>query len=89
MDGLLKLAKFLDILEADKVYYTLDKIRNGILVNVAVPGERWEVEFLVDGCVEVERFKSDGVVEDESALRYLAEHYFDNKASIADMNELL
>ena len=35
---------------------------------VAVPGERWEVEFLDDGSVEAEVFKSDGTIYDVAAL---------------------
>jgi hypothetical protein len=38
------------------------------MVIVAVPGERWEIEFFEDDHVEVERFVSSGTIEDESAL---------------------
>jgi hypothetical protein len=38
------------------------------MVTVAVPGERWEIEFLDDGSVEVERFVSAGTIEDARAL---------------------
>jgi hypothetical protein len=38
------------------------------MVEVAVPGERWEVEFLSDGSVDVERFVSTGTVCGEDAL---------------------
>jgi hypothetical protein len=36
-----------------------------------VPGERWEIEFLTDGAIEVERFVSRGEIEDSAALNEL------------------
>ena len=45
------------------------------MVEVVVPGERWEVEFLQDGTVDVEVFKSDGDFRDATALGpMLAKH---------------
>ncbi len=42
------------------------------MVELAIPGERWEVEFFEDGHVEVERFRSHpGGLEDESILEQL------------------
>ena len=38
------------------------------MVTIATPGSRWEVEFMDDGTVEVERFSSDGTIWDESAI---------------------
>jgi hypothetical protein len=34
-----------------------------LMVSVAVPGERWEIEFFADGHVELERFVSQGVAD--------------------------
>lgn len=48
--------------------------RNGrttIVVEVSVPGERWEVEFFEDGHLEIERFRSDGQIDDERVLEDL------------------
>jgi hypothetical protein len=43
------------------VHHRFGSVRDGTtLVEIAVPGERWEVEFLADGTVEVDRFRSDG-----------------------------
>ena len=39
-----------------------------IAVEVVVPGERWEIEFLETGDLEVEIFKSNGVILDARAL---------------------
>ena len=53
-------------LERGKIHYTLQSCRDeAIMVLVTVPGERWEVEFLADGSVEVERFISDGEIYGE------------------------
>ena len=48
-----------------------------IMVLVTMPGERWEVEFLTDGSVEVERFVSDGEIYGEEILRELFTKYAD------------
>ena len=64
-----KLMAFLDNLEQEKISYTLARYRDeAIMVLVVVPGERWEVEFLKDGSVEVERFISDGEIYGEEIL---------------------
>ena len=77
MDNLNKLIKFLNKLEARKIYYNLSKIRDGILVSVAVPGERWEIEFMVNGDVEIEKFISNGEIYDDSLLNELFEKFSD------------
>ena len=67
-----KLLKLLNKLEQEKVSYTLAHHRDeAIMVTVAVPGERWEVEFLNDGSVEVEKFVSNGEIGGEEALEEL------------------
>lgn len=71
MENFMKLLNFLDALESNNIYFRLNHIRNSILVEVAIPGERWEVEFLDDDTVEVERFVSDGEIRDEKILERL------------------
>ena len=66
-----KLIDFLNKLEEKNIYYTLNKVRDAVMVEVAVPGERWEVEFFADGAVEVERFVSEGEICGESELEKL------------------
>jgi hypothetical protein len=40
---------FLTRLDQESIYYTLAHHRdNALLVSVAVPGERWEIEFFDD-----------------------------------------
>ncbi|NLD46083.1 MAG: hypothetical protein GX660_02635, partial [Clostridiaceae bacterium] len=55
------LNSFLNKLDECKIYYKINKIRNeSIMVEVTVPGQRWEVEFMDDGTIEIEKFISDG-----------------------------
>lgn len=73
-----KFIDFLERLEKYKIYHTLDKTREDyIRVDIAVPGERWEVEFSGDGDIVVERFKSIGDVEGEEAIKYLFDNFSD------------
>lgn len=56
-DSLQKLLDFLCRLERSKVHFHLEHNRDeSIMVLVAVPGQRWEVEFFADGAIEVEMF---------------------------------
>ena len=69
MAKLSKLTKFLDQLDESDLHYTLSSVREGsVLVAVTVPGERWEIEYMADGDVEVELFKSDGEIHDENLI---------------------
>jgi hypothetical protein len=63
-----KLLAFLDRLEQVKLHYRLAHVRDSIMVEIVVPGERWEIEFFDDGHVEVERFVSTGDIEGEAAI---------------------
>ncbi len=36
------------------------------MVEVVVPGQRWEVEFFQDSHIEVEKFISNGIIYGES-----------------------
>lgn len=66
-----KILEFLDKLEEKKIYYKLNKVRDAIMVEIAIPGERWEVEFFADGNIEVEKFISQGEIHDESEFETL------------------
>ena len=64
-----QLLVFLQNLEQQQISYTLAHHRDeAVMVIVAMPGERWEVEFLRDGSVEVEKFVSQGEMAGEEAL---------------------
>lgn len=78
MKKLKNLIQFLNQLEERKIYYRVDKIRNdSILINVTVPGQRWEIEFLADGSIEIEKFFSDGQIVGKEELEVLFDKYSD------------
>jgi hypothetical protein len=73
-----RLLSLLNDLRKGKIHYRLDQHReDAIMVEVAVPGERWEVEFLDDGSVEAEVFRSNGTIHDSSALDDLIRRHSD------------
>jgi len=55
-------------LDERRVPYVLNFVRPGaLMLGVAIPGERWEIEFFSDGSIELERFTSAGVTADPTA----------------------
>jgi hypothetical protein len=68
-------------LEEANIYYELRQVReDAIMIHVRVPGERWEIEFVDYGDevqVEIERFRSKGKIDDESALEELFNKFSD------------
>lgn len=73
-----ELCELLDRIRAAKIHYTIRHDREGaVSIDVAVPGERWEIDVLADGSVEVEVFKSDGTIFGESKLSELFERFSD------------
>jgi hypothetical protein len=77
-DAFTQLTSFLQSLERGKIHYMLQSCRDeAIMVLVTIPGERWEVEFLADGSVEVERFISDGEIYGGDILGELFAKYTD------------
>ena len=77
MGSLNEFVNLIEKLEEHKIYYRLNKIRdNAIMVDVAVPGQRWEIEFNTYGqqssrVIEIEKFISEGVIYGESELDIL------------------
>jgi hypothetical protein len=66
LKGLLEL---LGRLEAAKIHFTLAHHQeDAITIEVAVPGQRWEIDCYSNGKIDVEVFKSDGVIRDASAI---------------------
>jgi hypothetical protein len=57
-----KLLTFVNELDRRRIHRRLASVREAVMVEVHVPGARWEVEFFADGHVEVEVFKSAGGV---------------------------
>jgi hypothetical protein len=75
-----KLTTFLKQLNQANIHYTLASHREDtIMVLLTVPGERWEIEFLGDGSVEVERFISNGEICGEEALHEVFTKYADRE----------
>ena len=69
-----ELIKLLEKLEKLKIYYKLNKVReNTVMIEVAIPGERWEIElnsYGTDKCdIEIEKFKSDGIIHGEDEFK--------------------
>ena len=60
-DAMVNLMKFCAALDQRHVRYELLVVRpEAIMVALAVPGERLEIEFFPDGLIEIERFISKG-----------------------------
>ena len=73
-----RLLAFLKRLSDAKIHFQLKHIRDeSVAVFVSVPGEYWEIEFMDDGSIEVERFRSDGSIAGEDALDELFERFSD------------
>ncbi len=76
--------KLLTQLEEAKIWFSLRHSRNdAITVDVNVPGQRWEIEFVDYGDevhIEIERFVSNGHIDDESALTELFANFSDKEA---------
>lgn len=64
-----RLLDFLNRLDAAQVQYALGHTRpESVMVDISVPGWRWEVEFMLDGSIEIERYQSVAGVEDDPQL---------------------
>jgi hypothetical protein len=64
-----RLLNFLNRLDEARIYYTLGHTRpESVMVDISLPGWRWEVEFMLDGSVEIERYRSVKGVESDPAL---------------------
>ena len=76
MDTYRQVLDLLAKLRAAKIYFRLDYVREeAILIEVVVPGQRVEIEFMGDGKIDVERFRSDGKMEDSAAIDQLLMDY--------------
>ena len=65
-------------LEAAKIHFTLARHQeDAITIEVVVPGQRWEIDCYGNGRMDVEVFKSDGIVRDASAIDELLHTFSD------------
>ena len=77
-----KLTGFLSDLEQRGISYSLAHNRDeAIMVIATAPGERWEIEFLNDGSVEIERFISNGRIYGKEALSELFARYSEEETN--------
>lgn len=64
-----RLLSFLNRLDEARIAYDLKHTRpDSIMIDVSLPGWHWEVEFMTDGSVEIERYRSVAGVEDDPSL---------------------
>jgi len=78
INDIISILKFIDKLQARKIYHRIRCTRSdAISIDVDVPGERWEIDFLEDGTVDVEIFKSDGTIYGMSKIDELFERFSD------------
>ena len=69
MRDLSDLTDLLDRLDAAEIPYTLASVSEGsIVVGIDTSDEHWQVEFMSDGDIDVEIFKSDGQIFDYSII---------------------
>ena len=73
MDNFKRMLDFLNELKRRNIHFTLEhNSPEAIMVMIAVPGERWEVEFFADEPVAVEVFRTLGMNYDyEEQLKRL------------------
>ena len=65
-------------LRAAKIHYTLSDPTDGaVMVNVTVPGERWEIEVHEDGDIGVEMFVSSKGVQGPELIDDLIRRFRD------------
>ena len=83
------LVAFLEKLDHQRISYTLAHNREDALtVLVAVPGERWEIDFRSDGSIDLEKFISTGEIYDAEGLNELFERYADQESQIDEAGTL-
>ncbi len=84
--GVIHMNDFMELLkklEDRNIYFQLNRTRdNTIMIEVAVPGQRWEIEYCFydensNGTFEIEKFVSDGTIYDKSELDVLFRDFSD------------
>jgi len=64
-----RLLDFLNRLDAAHIHYVLKHTRpDSVMVDISLPGWRWEVEFMSDGSTDIERYRSVAGVENDPDL---------------------
>jgi hypothetical protein len=64
-----RLVDFLNRLDEAHIFYVLGHTRpDSVMVGISLPGWHWEVEFMADGSVDVERYESVAGVQSDPKL---------------------
>jgi hypothetical protein len=64
-----RLLGFLNRLDDAHIFYALSHTRaDSMMVAISLPGWHWEVEFMADGSVEVERYESVADIQSDPKL---------------------
>jgi hypothetical protein len=73
-----ELISFLNELENRSIFYELKKhCPDSVMVCVAVPGQRWEIEFMEDGEIRIEKFLSNGDIFGKVEIETLFKEHSD------------
>jgi hypothetical protein len=79
-----RLLALLERLDQARIPYSMRHSRDDAVMIVAfAPSEYWEIEFLEDGEVAIERYRSNGHIDDESVLEELFALWSDNDVSLS------
>lgn len=72
------LYSFIETLKQKKIFFSLHSFReDSIMIRADVPGERWEIEFMKDGKIEAEIFKSSGEICGKESLKDFLDRFAD------------
>ena len=82
MGGVYEMNNLFDLLnrlEEKKIFFKLSRIRESILVEVTVPGQRWENRISSrDNHFEIDKFLSDGTIYNGKKIEELFNEFSDN-----------
>ena len=85
-DTFRQILELLRQLQEARIAYSLKQARDdALMIEARVPGQRWEIEFVDYGDevqVEVERYLSNGQIDDESALAELFAKFSDKEEPV-------
>jgi hypothetical protein len=64
-----RLLDFLNRLDQAHISYQLGHTRpDSVMIDISLPGWRWEVEFMTDQSIDIERYRSVAGVENDPGL---------------------
>jgi len=67
-----RLLALLNRLDQAKIPYKMRHSRlDAIMIVAFAPGQYWEIELLQDGDIDIERYRSNGHIDDESVIEQL------------------